>query len=756
MNALLFLISFPVYTRGKRIATALCLLALGAGLQVQAQSFDFGDAPDSYGTRLSSNGPRHAGPSSVYLGGTLGSFYDTEPDGQPGSLADGDDTHDQNGTVVANRSDEDGMVPSAICVSRDAYTLRVRVYNNSGRDATVSAWIDFNKNGIFDASERAQTVVPTTPNLSHYNGTDVALTWKDLSALTEGWTYARLRVAGNAAEVANPTGSASSGEVEDYRVHLKDEYDFGDAPKSYGTMMKDNGPCHLINDNQMVLGSLDCSAEDDGKFSELADGDAGEMAVGFPYRLTTAKTTFRVNVNVLNSSGADAMLSGWIDFNRNGLFDANERAQAVVASDTRNLVLSWSGLSGLTEGRTYARFRVACKAGEVASPTGIARSGAVEDYTLMIEPPQYDYGDAPDSYGTRLSSNGPRHIYNDMGTSLCLSNGGIANNIDVEADGQPSGQANGDDALSTNFFGPPFMFNDETGLRQPPVLTTNSLSCSAVLSVRNNTGMAATLSGWIDFNRNGGFDANERAQATIPHRSDAGVVQVELHWTILNALTGGQTFGRFRLASNAAEVGIPTGVAGDGEVEDYGLTIAPTSLPVKLLSFQGRWVEDKGNQLTWASAWETNNDHFAIQRSSDAKSFETIGRVAGHGTASTTQSYAFMDEQDRPADVLYYRLKQVDVDGSVTYSPIISIRQAVETELSMVVYPNPATDQLRLRLPPNQQVRGVRVYSISGTQVINQAGAFDLVDVRSLPAGVYLIEVGTVAGRVLRQRFVKR
>ena len=729
------------------------MVVLGMDTKVNAQKLDFGDAPDSYGTLSTSNGPRHTPFTKVYLGGGLGTYYDAESDGQPSLMADGDDSHDQDGNTVYGQSDEDGLVNgfAAVCLLKDTYKLQIQVYNNSGTDATVSAWIDFNMNGKFDASERTQAVVPTTPNLMHYNGTNITLVWSGLNGLTEGWTYARLRVASNAAEVAEPTGMANSGEVEDYRVQIKNEYDFGDAPKGYGTLKEDGGPHHLINNNLMLLGPLDCSAEEDGQPSDLADGDAGETAVGFPVRLTTKKTAYSVQVNVLNRSGENGMLSGWIDFNRNGKFDPNERAQAIIAADTRNVILSWSGLSGLTEGRTYARFRVACKADEVANPTGFANSGSVEDYTLLIEPPQYDYGDAPDnsnsSYGTLSSSNGARHIYNDVVTNLSLGN-----YIDAEPDGQPTQLADGDD---TAVFPGPF-FDDEDGLVTPPALTVRSTSCTATLMVKNKTGVEASVSGWIDFNRNGTFELNERAQATVSSNSFGNPVQITLNWSGLNGLTGGQTYMRLRIASNATEVDQPTGEASDGEVEDYSLMIGQTPMPVNLIAFQGQWLENKGNQLTWVTSWENNNDHFDIQRSADAKSFETIGRLEGKGNSATTQTYEYIDEPGAQAELTYYRLRQVDSDGRLSYSRIVSIRHGIADVLSMIVYPNPATEQVHLQFSNQQRISRVRVYSVSGIQVINQDGAADVLEVGALPAGMYVVEATTASGQVLRQRFVKR
>ncbi|UFH52151.1 GEVED domain-containing protein [Spirosoma sp. KNUC1025] len=743
---------FRRHACGLLAAQLLACTWLLPSVHAQAQSLDFGDAPDSYGTLLSSNGARHTPFTRVYLGGGFGSYYDSESDGRPGSMANGDDTYDQDGNVTTYQNDEDGLVNGfpAVCLSKATYTLKISVYNNSGSDATVSAWIDFNRNGVFDPNERTQTVVPTTPNLAHYNGTVVSLTWSNLNGLTEGWTFARVRVANNSAEVASPTGFANTGEVEDYRMQLKDEYDFGDAPASYGTLLAANGARHLINNNQVLLGPLDCSADADGQPSVLADADAGETAVSFPYRLTTAKTAYSVRVNVLNTSGANAMLSGWIDFNRNGIFESSERAQSVIAADDRNLILSWSGLSGLTEGRTYARFRVATTAAEVANPTGLANDGSVDDYSLMIEAPQYDYGDAPASYGTSVSGNGARHVYNDVVTKLTLGN-----YMDAEANGQPSELADGDDA--SDFSGP--MFDDEEGLVNPPDVATNSTSCTATLAVKNQTGADATLSGWIDFNRNGTFESSERAQVIVPSSQGSGLVQVKLNWTDLSGLTDGQTYMRFRIGTNAAEVAEPTGAASDGEVEDYNLVIASvlrSPLPVNLVSFEGKWIANKGNELSWITSWEKENDHFEIQRSSVAKSFETIGRVNGKGTTSAVQTYGFVDEIGAQSELMYYRLKQVDVDGRTSYSRIISVWHEVSTSLSVVVYPNPVVEQLTLKLSANQSIDQLRVYNAGGVQVMSQEGKSEWLDVRSLPAGVYIIDVTTVSGQAVRQRFVKR
>ncbi|SFC01853.1 DUF6923 family protein [Spirosoma endophyticum] len=176
-------------------------------------------------------------------------------------------------------------------------------------------------------------------------------------------------------------------------------------------------------------------------------------------------------------------------------------------------------------------------------------------------------------------------------------------------------------------------------------------------------------------------------------------------------------------------------------------------MPVNLVSFQGKWIENTGNTLNWTTSWEKNNDHFDVQSSTNAKSFETIGRVAGKGTIEALQTYTFVDTHPQ-SELTYYRLKQVDLGGAFNYSQIIGIRRDDPGQM-LVVYPNPTSDKLKLTLT-NQIVSETTLYSLAGQLVLHQLGNTSLVDVQSLPTGLYVIEVKTVSGALYRQRFMKQ
>jgi len=118
----------------------------------------------------------------------------------------------------------------------------------------------------------------------------------------------------------------------------------------------------------------------------------------------------------------------------------------------------------------------------------------------------------------------------------------------------------------------------------------------------------------------------------------------------------------------------------------------PSPLPVTLTAFSGSVIDNKA-RLKWTTASEVNNDHFAIERSSDAGNYEEVGRLPGYGTTSVRHDYTFMDEST-PSGISYYRLKQEDFDGTIKYYGPIAIRKN-ESDAHMtkpVVYPNPFTE----------------------------------------------------------------
>ena len=88
-----------------------------------------------------------------------------------------------------------------------------------------------------------------------------------------------------------------------------------------------------------------------------------------------------------------------------------------------------------------------------------------------------------------------------------------------------------------------------------------------------------------------------------------------------------------------------------------------------------------------------DNDHFMLRRSVDGQVFEDLVRLEGAGTSQQRLDYSFLDTAPL-SGMNYYRLDQVDVDGTETQSAVIAGRASACGEIGATVYPNPATDQL--------------------------------------------------------------
>ncbi|WP_157641371.1 DUF6923 family protein [Longispora albida] len=178
------------------------------------QAEDFGDAPDSYHTMYANAGPRHqiTEPSRPEIVLALGDKIDSERDGLPGTGADGDDNQPPD--------DEDAFTAPLNIPSYAPATLDVPIHNSAKLAGTVAGWIDYDRNGTFDAGERAmgpvsgaerETVKLTfTPPPAKRSGAKEA----------DGPSYARFRLYPGTIADPLPTGPASGGEVEDYAITL--------------------------------------------------------------------------------------------------------------------------------------------------------------------------------------------------------------------------------------------------------------------------------------------------------------------------------------------------------------------------------------------------------------------------------------------------------------------------------------------------------------------------------------------------------
>ncbi|MBK7377995.1 MAG: T9SS type A sorting domain-containing protein [Ignavibacteriales bacterium] len=191
---------------------------------------------------------------------------------------------------------------------------------------------------------------------------------------------------------------------------------------------------------------------------------------------------------------------------------------------------------------------------------------------------------------------------------------------------------------------------------------------------------------------------------------------------------------------------------------EFALASSNAPLPVELSLFSGRIIG--GNIiLNWETATEVRNYGFDVEKSIDGKNFSKLGFVQGNGNSNSTKYYSFEDNSPETG-INYYRLKQIDTDGSFEYSKIISVNLNIPIEFSLSQnYPNPfnPTTTIDFTLPSDTFV-SLKVYDLFGKQtafLINEqkeAGSYSLqFDGTNLASGnyIYVINAG---GKVITKK----
>jgi len=156
-----------------------------------------------------------------------------------------------------------------------------------------------------------------------------------------------------------------------------------------------------------------------------------------------------------------------------------------------------------------------------------------------------------------------------------------------------------------------------------------------------------------------------------------------------------------------------------------------TTLPVELIGFSGN-LEGSWVKLNWQTASENNSSQFEIQRSIDTQEWKSIGQIQSAGNSYNLLEYRFVDSDLPNSEIIYYRLKQVDLDGQFEFSNTIAINQKLNTILvrgDEVTY-------------GGENPELVTIWDLWGRFIGDLSGGS-----RKLDGGIYFINVG---GRVYK------
>lgn len=229
------------------------------------------------------------------------------------------------------------------------------------------------------------------------------------------------------------------------------------------------------------------------------------------------------------------------------------------------------------------------------------------------------------------------------------------------------------------------------------------------------------------------------------------ITQTNASNVAISSLTYGMPF-KFHVSSLS---GTPSTVPTAGSVEDNfggctaGIIQNSGSLPI-VLSYFNAYAQDAKVILNWVTEMEENNAYYSVERSQDGINFTTIGMVLGSMNSSLRKTYEYKDDL-KGVDVnknIYYRVKQTDVDGKSTYTPVRLVKLTQKQNM-IQVNPNPFVDNLTVKYMSNVSgVMDIKVINANGQLVAAKKNTiskgFNSVSVNnlgSLARGLYVIQV---------------
>lgn len=182
--------------------------------------------------------------------------------------------------------------------------------------------------------------------------------------------------------------------------------------------------------------------------------------------------------------------------------------------------------------------------------------------------------------------------------------------------------------------------------------------------------------------------------------------------------------------------------------------VTSSTLPVTISSFTAD-IKGCGVQLNWKIESPDNFSRFIVERSNDGRYFRSVGTIY---LDPVRQVYSF-DESDPGNGTWFYRLRLVDLDGSIKYSKVVTAKVNCASKEMLVVYPNPLADRIYIR--SSKPVQRVQLYSLTGQVVLqkeyrqSQAAVILMTIGTNLPTGIYMLRVIQADGSIQTSKVIK-
>jgi len=276
--------------------------------------------------------------------------------------------------------------------------------------------------------------------------------------------------------------------------------------------------------------------------------------------------------------------------------------------------------------------------------------------------------------------------------------------------------------------------------------TINTDNCNKAISITIDSTGAITSGSGLTASITGGFIYSDSSLVCGDIlTSDTALSRITIYTgtNITDSIKGGWDISSITGNHNDSDL------FGSG-CDDGGRTIVlvkTSTLPLQILSFTAQ-KQNSNVILQWQTANEVNTNYFNIQRSSNGKDFTTIGNV-GATDVSGVNNYTYTDlltSNVSPLTNLYYRLQEIDKDGSSTYSNIATV--SFTNQPSITISPNPAKGTVYVT---GNSIKYITIADNSGKTIISQAvnnQTHVAVNISNLAAGIYIVKVTDAQGNV--------
>jgi hypothetical protein len=210
------------------------------------------------------------------------------------------------------------------------------------------------------------------------------------------------------------------------------------------------------------------------------------------------------------------------------------------------------------------------------------------------------------------------------------------------------------------------------------------------------------------------------------------------------------------LGTTAADISSPTCYFTDTSVLQISNSCA-IILPIKLVSINALQLNQNSGEVNWVVASQNNVSEYIVQKSTDGKTFYYVTTVTANNSSNT--SYTAEDDDLYTGGINYYRVEEVDDDGSVHYSQIATLNPAPSTNTTIEIYPNPVVNDLYISKPQNTVIKSALIIDAIGQTLVEVSDFNNFtnsIQLNNLPTGFYELKVIDSKNQVTNLKFIKK